>query len=78
MEKPKLVKVTEWSGNDENKFAVMFGEGFGAQFAFISEDGSVGDSTGVATPAKWETAKMSDLPDNADLDEITYQIEGEL
>jgi hypothetical protein len=78
MKKPALVKVTEWAGNNESRFAIKFGEGFDAQFAFIGEDGSVGDSTGVASPAKWEKALMSDLPKNADTDEITYQIEGEL
>lgn len=78
MQKPTLVKVTEWAGNTASLFAIKFGEGFDAQFAFIDEDGSVGDSVGVACPSKWEKASMSDLPKNADTDEIIYQIEGEL
>lgn len=78
MEKPTLVKVTEWAGNEECRFAIKFGDGFNAEFAFVGEDGCVGESVGVATPAKWKGAEMSDLPENADVDEITYQIEGEL
>jgi len=79
----RLIRIKKWAGNKyRNQFGILFGlwentqSAFACQVAWIDKKtGRVGDSGNFVTPFEWEDADISDLPANADIDEICHQIE---
>lgn len=79
----KLIRIKKWAGNAyKNQFGILFGSWEDTQSAFSclvawidKKTGEVGEANQFTCPFEWEEADIADLPNNADIDEICYQIE---